>query len=120
MTGEDLTCLGVVPVQADLALVATLGLAHVERNAHHYYPGLSYLPECERRPLWPPTATSTTSITAASPRGFPRAACRLRRSIAQASASLCCRTCRYGSRWNSGDSSRWGWWNNEFSTARQG
>jgi hypothetical protein len=48
MTGEDLTCLGVVPVQADLALVATLGLAHVERNAQQYYPGLSYLPEAER------------------------------------------------------------------------
>ena len=48
MTAEDLCCLGVVPVQADLALVATLGLAHVERNAHHYYPGLSYLPEAEQ------------------------------------------------------------------------
>ena len=49
MTGEDLCCLGVVPVQSDLALVATLGLAHVERNGHHYHPGLSYLPEGERR-----------------------------------------------------------------------
>jgi hypothetical protein len=49
MTGEDLNCLGVVPLQADLALAATLGLAHVERNGHHYYPGLDYLPEVERR-----------------------------------------------------------------------
>jgi hypothetical protein len=48
ITGEDLGCLGVVPMQADLALAATLGLAHVERNAHQYYPGLSYLPEAER------------------------------------------------------------------------
>ncbi len=48
MTGEDLTCLGVVPVQADLALASTLGLAHVERNAHHYYRGLSYLPQDEQ------------------------------------------------------------------------
>ena len=32
-----------------MALAATLGLTHVERNAHHYYPGLSYLPDVERR-----------------------------------------------------------------------
>lgn len=44
MTGEDLCTVGVVPVQADLCLVATLGLEHVERNGHHYHPGLSYLP----------------------------------------------------------------------------
>jgi L-alanine-DL-glutamate epimerase-like enolase superfamily enzyme len=49
VTGEDLSCLGVVPLQADLALVATLGLTHVERNAHHYYPGLNYLPDVEQR-----------------------------------------------------------------------
>jgi hypothetical protein len=44
MTGEDLCTVGVVPVQADLCLVATLGLAHVERNGHHFHRGLSYLP----------------------------------------------------------------------------
>lgn len=44
MTGEDLCCVGIVPVQADLCLVAALGLTHVERNGHHYHPGLSYLP----------------------------------------------------------------------------
>ncbi len=49
MTAEDLCCLGVVPVQADLALVATLGLSHAERNGHQYYPGLGHLPEVERR-----------------------------------------------------------------------
>ncbi|QDV36826.1 mandelate racemase [Tautonia plasticadhaerens] len=49
MTGEDLCSVGVVPVQADLCLVATLGLGHVERNGHHYHPGLSYLPEADRR-----------------------------------------------------------------------
>jgi hypothetical protein len=48
MTGEDLCSVGVVPVQLDLALVATLGLDHVERNGHHYHPGLSYLPEAIR------------------------------------------------------------------------
>jgi hypothetical protein len=48
MTAEDLCTVGVVPVQADLCLVATLGLTHVERNGHHYHPGLSYLPEAEQ------------------------------------------------------------------------
>ncbi|MDG2385602.1 MAG: hypothetical protein P8N76_28290 [Pirellulaceae bacterium] len=44
MTAEDLCTVGIIPVQSDLCLVATLGLAHVERNGHHYHPGLSYLP----------------------------------------------------------------------------
>jgi len=48
MTGEDLCAVGVVPVQSDLCLAATLGLDHVERNGHHYHPGLSYLPEAVR------------------------------------------------------------------------
>ncbi|MCP3693881.1 MAG: hypothetical protein GY917_16885 [Planctomycetaceae bacterium] len=43
MTGEDLCAVGVIPVQSDLCLVATLGLEHVERNGHHFHPGLSYL-----------------------------------------------------------------------------
>lgn len=45
MTGEDLCTVGVVPVQSDLCLVATLGLEHIERNGHHYHRGLSYLPK---------------------------------------------------------------------------
>jgi hypothetical protein len=44
MTGEDLCSVGIIPVQADLCLTATLGLTNVERNGHHYHPGLSYLP----------------------------------------------------------------------------
>lgn len=49
MTGEDLCSVGVVAMQADLALVATLGLSHIERNGHHYHPGLSYLPPDEQQ-----------------------------------------------------------------------
>ncbi len=45
MTGEDLCTVGIVPVQSDLCLVATLGLEHIERNGHHYQRGLSYLPQ---------------------------------------------------------------------------
>jgi hypothetical protein len=49
MTGEDLCSVGIVPTQSDLCLAATLGLRHVERNGHHYHPGLTYLPESDRR-----------------------------------------------------------------------
>jgi L-alanine-DL-glutamate epimerase-like enolase superfamily enzyme len=47
MTGEDLCSVGVVSMQSDLCLVATLGLTHVERNGHHYHAGLSYLPSSQ-------------------------------------------------------------------------
>lgn len=49
MTGEDLCSVGIIPTQSDLCLAATLGLEHVERNGHHYHPGLTYLPEDQRR-----------------------------------------------------------------------
>lgn len=48
LTGEDLTTAGMIALQGDLALVATMGLKHVERNGHHYYRGLTYLPESEQ------------------------------------------------------------------------
>ncbi len=48
MTGEDLCTVGIIPVQADLCLTALLGLTHVERNGHHYHPGLDYLPQRDR------------------------------------------------------------------------
>ena len=44
LTGEDLCNLGPVALQQDLAMMALLGLSHVERNGHHYYRGLSMLP----------------------------------------------------------------------------
>jgi hypothetical protein len=48
MTAEDLTTAGMIALQGDLALVATLGINHVERNGHHYYRGLNYLPTSEQ------------------------------------------------------------------------
>ncbi|HWA38385.1 MAG TPA: hypothetical protein VG873_11010, partial [Burkholderiales bacterium] len=48
MTGEDLTTQAGLAVQQDLALVALLGLAHVERNGHHYVNGMAGLPEAEQ------------------------------------------------------------------------
>jgi len=41
MSGEDLTTQAGFAVQADLALVALLGLRHVERNGHHFIDGFA-------------------------------------------------------------------------------
>jgi hypothetical protein len=51
LTGEDLCNLGPVPLLQDLAMMALLGVEHVERNGHHYYRGLS---------LWPKDWQDTT------------------------------------------------------------
>ena len=48
MTGEDLTIQPGLALQQDLALVSLLGLAHVERNGHHYVNGMADLPESEQ------------------------------------------------------------------------
>ena len=44
ISGEDLTTLGPVELQSDLAVMATIGMDHVERNGHHYYRGLADFP----------------------------------------------------------------------------
>ncbi len=44
LSAEDLTNLGPVAVQQDLAALATLGIEHAERNGHHYFAGLSQFP----------------------------------------------------------------------------
>ncbi|MBM3836960.1 MAG: hypothetical protein FJ398_03175 [Verrucomicrobia bacterium] len=41
MSGEDLATIGPVSVIQDLAAMAALGIQSVERNGHHYFPGLS-------------------------------------------------------------------------------
>jgi L-alanine-DL-glutamate epimerase-like enolase superfamily enzyme len=48
MSAEDLTTQAGVSVQQDLALVALLGLEHVERNGHHYVNGMAALPDAEQ------------------------------------------------------------------------
>jgi hypothetical protein len=47
-SGEDLTMQAGIGVQQDLALVGWLGLAHVERNGHHYVNGMHALPAEEQ------------------------------------------------------------------------
>jgi hypothetical protein len=45
LSGEDLSNVGPVSQMQDLALMANLGIEHVERNGHHYFKGLSVLPD---------------------------------------------------------------------------
>ena len=44
MSAEDLSNVGPIALLQDLAVVATLGLTHAERNGHHYFRGLSMWP----------------------------------------------------------------------------
>jgi hypothetical protein len=45
LTGEDLANVGPIALLQDLAVIATLGITHVERNGHHYFRGLSAWPK---------------------------------------------------------------------------
>ena len=44
LSGEDLANVGPVALLQDLAVMATLGIDHVERNGHHYFAGLRMFP----------------------------------------------------------------------------
>lgn len=45
LSAEDLANVGPVALMQDLAMVACLGISHVERNGHHYFAGLSMFPD---------------------------------------------------------------------------
>jgi len=45
LSGEDLSNVGPVALLQDLAVLASLGVEHAERNGHHYFRGLSMFPE---------------------------------------------------------------------------
>jgi hypothetical protein len=47
VSAEDLTCQAGLGIQQDTALVATLGMAHAERNGHHYVEGFGPAPDAE-------------------------------------------------------------------------
>lgn len=49
MSAEDLTCQAGLAVQQDLAIAAVLGLAHCERNGHHYVDGFGDSPPNEQQ-----------------------------------------------------------------------
>ena len=44
ISAEDLTTVGPIELLHDLAVTATIGAEHVERNGHHYFRGLSAFP----------------------------------------------------------------------------
>jgi hypothetical protein len=48
MSAEDLTIQAGLALQQDLALVALMGIKHVERNGHHYVNGMAGLPAAEQ------------------------------------------------------------------------
>ncbi len=48
MSGEDLTCLPIVPLHEDFTSQSILGIRHCGRNGHHYHYGLSSLSPKEK------------------------------------------------------------------------
>jgi hypothetical protein len=49
LSGEDLTCQAGLATQQDTLLAASLGVAHIERNGHHYVDGFGVAPAAEAR-----------------------------------------------------------------------
>lgn len=65
-SAEDLVNVGPVALLQDLAVVAALGIPHVERNGHHYFRGLSmHAPELQDALL-----TRHAGLYERHPRGF--------------------------------------------------
>jgi hypothetical protein len=48
ISAEDLTCQAGLAVQQDTALIAFHGIAHAERNGHHYVDGFAGAPQAEQ------------------------------------------------------------------------
>ncbi len=67
LTGEDLANVGPIALLQDLAIMATLGISHVERNGHHYFRGLSAWPE----PVQETILSHHGSLYHAHPDGYP-------------------------------------------------
>jgi hypothetical protein len=44
LSGEDLANVGPIALLQDLTVMSVLGIQNVERNGHHYFPGLSVFP----------------------------------------------------------------------------
>ena len=67
LSGEDLANVGPIALFQDLAMMAALGIGHVERNGHHYFKGLS---------AWPDSAQASMlenhdDLYGAHPEGYP-------------------------------------------------
>ncbi|MFH1759516.1 MAG: hypothetical protein ABIA63_00310, partial [bacterium] len=67
LSGEDLSTIGPVSLQQDLAVHAALGINSVERNGHHYFAGLSmFSDEIQKQVL-----KSHSDLFTASKYGWP-------------------------------------------------
>jgi hypothetical protein len=51
ISGEDLTCLPIVPLHEDFVSQSILGIEHCGRNGHHYHYGLSALSPKEKQQI---------------------------------------------------------------------
>ena len=67
MSAEDLANIGPVSLLQDLAVVATLGIPHVERNGHHYFAGIQQFP----RPIQDAVLSHHGDLYAQHRNGFP-------------------------------------------------
>jgi hypothetical protein len=67
ISAEDLINLGPIALLQDLAVVAALGIPHVERNGHHYFRGLQQFPAEVQRQV----VNSHPDLYATHPAGFP-------------------------------------------------
>ena len=67
ISGEDLSNIGPVALLEDLAVVSALGIGDVERNGHHYFRGLTALPEDVRATV----AEAHPDLYQRTPAGFP-------------------------------------------------
>lgn len=67
LTAEDLSNIGPVALLQDLAVIATLGIPHAERNGHHYFAGLSPWPAAIQQA----TLAAHPDLYEAHPSGFP-------------------------------------------------
>ena len=45
LTSEDLSNIAPIALMQDLAVLATLGVDHTERNSHHYFKGITVWPD---------------------------------------------------------------------------
>lgn len=67
LSGEDLGNVGPVALLQDLAVAASLGIRHVERNGHHYFRGLTGFPTADQQRV----LADHADLYAAHDAGFP-------------------------------------------------
>jgi hypothetical protein len=67
MSAEDLTNIGPIALPEDLAVLASYGIEHAERNGHHYFAGLNQFPKAVQQEV----LRVHPDLYEAHPAGFP-------------------------------------------------